>query len=607
MSDEEYEYDYDDAEDEKMEDRHNNETDYDDDDQSFDYTDDDEEADDANVDLENAYYNAKGIRDTGDLTRAMTCFEGVLTKESYTLSVSVAATKGDDIKHYGPWSYKALKQLVKLSLRFQDGQVSMTYYIRLLECISSDTCDGVTPNAVEKGVNGILERVSLLVQAVTFDQCSSSGSTSDTACPLSDSPYDARILARNVYDKTLKLFHHTGLCPNERLWFKTNLKYGHLLYEMHETAKLQCVLHDLLYISTQHDVHDLHAPDGSVGGTSGNSSSTNLMEVYALQIQLYSRLGDNQKLRDIFSRANRVRGGIPHPRTLALVQELGGKMHMASREFDSAIEAFFQAFRCYDEAGDSARLRCLKYLVMASMLHSSSINPFDSQEARAHRDDPEIVAMTRLVRAFHDGDVRAFESILRKNEGRIMDDEFARERIEELLRTMRTRVLQRLVRPYTRMSLAAIARDLNNVSIDVVEGLLVELILDGKLEGQINKVKGWLVKGVDVKYYGKSIGYSGATNNDSADGPGTNGKVWSDGACLRKGGGGRASSMVSTRPHSAIMGDGEGFVGSLYTAGTNSLEYYNCDSMERLAMALDNLTTTISSIGGGRSEFVQIM
>ena len=66
---------------------------------------------------------------------------------------------------------------------------------------------------------------------------------------------------------------------------------------------------------------------------------------------------------------------------------------------------------------------------MASMLHASSINPFDSHEARAHRDDPEIVAMTNLVQAFHNDDIRAFERILRKNEGRIMNDEFVREHV----------------------------------------------------------------------------------------------------------------------------------------------------------------------------------
>ena len=46
----------------------------------------------------------------------------------------------------------------------------------------------------------------------------------------------------------------------------------------------------------------------------------------------------------------------------------------------------------------SRRTTCLKYLVLANMLMKSAINPFDSQEAKPYKNDPEIHAMTRLVR-----------------------------------------------------------------------------------------------------------------------------------------------------------------------------------------------------------------
>jgi COP9 signalosome complex subunit 2 len=241
-------------------------------------------------------------------------------------------------------------------------------------------------------------------------------------------------------------------------------------------------------------------------------SGTHAMEIAALQIQLYSRLKDTKKLREAYHSAMAVRGGIPHPRTLAMIQELGGKMHMDARNFDEASQAFFQAFKSYDEAGDRARLRCLKYLVMASMLHASSINPFDSHEARAHRDDPEIVAMTNLVQAFHNDDVKKFERILQKNEGRIMDDEFVRDHVADLLRTIRTQVILRSIGPYTRIRLARIAKDLNDIPVEDVESLLVSLILNGRLEGQIDQVNGIFVKA-------SSCGNDGETKSasESAD------------------------------------------------------------------------------------------
>lgn len=187
------------------------------------------------------------------------------------------------------------------------------------------------------------------------------------------------------------------------------------------------------------------------------------------------------------------------------MQELGGKMHMSAREYEAAGRTFFQAFKSYDEAGDPSRLRCLKYLVLASMLHASTINPFDSQEARPYRDDPEIVAMTNLVSAFHDNEIQTFERILRQNQGRIMDDEFIREHIEDLLRTIRTQVLRRVIRPYKRISLKAIARELNDIPVEEVENLLVTLILDGALDGRIDQVEGVLLKQGDLSNEGSRV------------------------------------------------------------------------------------------------------
>ena len=94
-------------------------------------------------------------------------------------------------------------------------------------------------------------------------------------------------------------------------------------------------------------------------------------------------------------------------------------MHTSQQNFNTASQAFFQAFKNYGEAGVWSRLPCLKYLVMASMLHASSINPFDSHKARAHRDDPEIVALTNLFQAFHNDDVRKLRRYSRRMRGEL--------------------------------------------------------------------------------------------------------------------------------------------------------------------------------------------
>lgn len=60
----------------------------------------------------------------------------------------------------------------------------------------------------------------------------------------------------------------------------------------------------------------------------------------------------------------------------------------------------------------------------------SAINPFDSQEAKPYKNDPEILAMTNLVISYQNDDINAFESILKNNKNNIMGDSFIREHIE---------------------------------------------------------------------------------------------------------------------------------------------------------------------------------
>lgn len=77
---------------------------------------------------------------------------------------------------------------------------------------------------------------------------------------------------------------------------------------------------------------------------------------------------------------------------------------------------------------------------MVCRLMKSGINPFDSQEAKPYKNDPEILAMTNLVVSYQNNDINQFELILKQNRNNIMDDPFIREHIEDLLRNIRTQV-----------------------------------------------------------------------------------------------------------------------------------------------------------------------
>ena len=187
--------------------------------------------------------------------------------------------------------------------------------------------------------------------------------------------------------------------------------------------------------------------------TMGNSSTKEITEashvkdIAALQIQLYSRPKDTSlPIKDAnkphaayaknrhaaYDRAMSVSGVTPPPHTLAIIEEQGGRIHMSRHNFNDASKSFSQAFKSYDEAGDRRWLRCLKYSAMVDMFHvRTDANPFDSHEARAHRDHPEIVATRTLVQAFHNNEYQNYERILEENEGGFMNDEYVRELVRD--------------------------------------------------------------------------------------------------------------------------------------------------------------------------------
>jgi COP9 signalosome complex subunit 2 len=121
------------------------------------------------------------------------------------------------------------------------------------------------------------------------------------------------------------------------------------------------------------------------------------------------------------------------------------------------------------------------------MLMKSGINPFDSQEAKPYKNDPEILAMTNLVSAYQNNDINEFEKILKLNTRTIMADQFIKEHIEDLLRNIRTQVLIKLIKPYTRIHIPFISKELN-IDANEVENLLVSCILDNSIEGRIDQV-----------------------------------------------------------------------------------------------------------------------
>lgn len=92
-------------------------------------------------------------------------------------------------------------------------------------------------------------------------------------------------LLQNFYETTLEALKDA---KNERLWFKTNIKLGKLYFDVQDYKKLSKILKQL-HLSCQNE-------DGSDDLKKG----TQLLEIYALEIQMYTAQKNNKKLKVCF-------------------------------------------------------------------------------------------------------------------------------------------------------------------------------------------------------------------------------------------------------------------------------------------------------------------
>lgn len=336
----------------------------------------------------------------------------------------------------GNWGFKALKRIIKIQFglnRHEDVRKNFTKWLQDYSSLLMEK---------EKAVNSLLEY-------------------------LQSSPN-----IQDFYNQTMERLEKNG---NKKAVLRLELRLAKVLFDKKDFAVLEKKL------EAMHK--DCMTPDGKDDHSKGNQ----LMDIYALEIAMESQRENYPKLRSLYERAMKI-PGLANPRVSGVIHECGGKMHMRERHWQDAFTDFFEAFKNFDDAGlRQNSSQCLKYLVMANMLSGSDINPFHEQRARSYQDNPEVKAMISLVEHYQKRDIRRFESVLASNKKALLGDAFLASYMDDLMKNLRSVVLQARIQPYTNMSLDFIAMELG-IKTEEVTSLLVELILDGAVTGKVDQI-----------------------------------------------------------------------------------------------------------------------
>lgn len=62
---------------------------------------------------------------------------------------------------------------------------------------------------------------------------------------------------------------------------------------------------------------------------------------------MYTEQKNNKKLKGLYHDALTVKSAIAHPRTMGIIRECGGKMHMADEQWAEATKDFFEVIKIF--------------------------------------------------------------------------------------------------------------------------------------------------------------------------------------------------------------------------------------------------------------------
>mmetsp|Transcript_46628 Transcript_46628/g.41698 ORF Transcript_46628/g.41698 Transcript_46628/m.41698 type:complete len:525 (+) Transcript_46628:88-1662(+) len=301
----------------------------------------------------------------------------------------------------------------------------------------------------------------------------------------------------SMYSMTLEFFKNKA--GKERVWFEFAMRLCKTYLDSKKNKECESLL-DELHLSCKIDGKFENEDDLSKGGQ--------LLEIYSIKIQLMAAANNRVALAELFERTNTLCADVNDPRSMSVIKECWGKMYASMNQFDEAYTNFFDAFRSYQDIGHQNVKKCLKYVVISSMLCERDTNPFATQEAAVFKTNSEIMPISNLLESFDNDNINRFESTLKRDKHLILNDDFIVEHMPAVKLKIRSKVLVKLIKPYTRVKLQWLCKQLN-ATMDEIENLVVNLILDGSVNGRLDQIHSLL----DLNYSKKQDKLYGAMDN----------------------------------------------------------------------------------------------
>lgn len=284
-------------------------------------------------------------------------------------------------------------------------------------------------------------------------------------------------LRANVYEATVKTLE--GMANKQRMTFDIQMRRCNEFVAMQQYEKAKSLL------QRQHQTCLL--PDGS---DDQKNKGSELMDIYALEMKIAFETKTQAKTKELYKRTKDLTAAVNNPKSLSIIRECWGKMFGDDGNWQKAHEEFFKSFITYQEAGQSANAKkCLNYVVVSNMLAGGVSNPFDAREAAVFQNDDELKAVSALRKAYEKKDVTGFTDSL--TSFKQVADDWIMTHMGSMITDFHKQYIMKFVQPYRRLRIDYLAKALR-IEAKLCEDYLVQLVLDGEIQGRIDQVQGLL-------------------------------------------------------------------------------------------------------------------
>jgi COP9 signalosome complex subunit 2 len=221
-----------------------------------------------------------------------------------------------------------------------------------------------------------------------------------------------------------------------------------------------------------------------------------LLDIYATELKYLSSMENREsrvRMKEIISRCSQASSVVSNPRSVAVIKEHAGKVLMTSRRYEEAYNEFFDAFKAYSDTGNLAAKRALNYAVIANMCALSSINPFDSREAKAYEQDSSVAFVKKLRDAY---ERHRLDEICSLDFSPLLDQVMIGH-VSDMIYRLKLSKLATVCPAYKRITFAALGEKVCSDS-ETTRKMVMRLILEGSIKGLLNEQEVEMSQSEDV-------------------------------------------------------------------------------------------------------------